>query len=59
MGGGYGINRGTGGASSLTTAIPAMKGVRVVPGLGKQMPGSPKHGKHYAGAKSDNKSRGH
>ncbi len=34
FGGGYGINRKTGGASTLTTAIPAMKGVTVKPGLG-------------------------
>lgn len=32
FGGGYGINRHTGGASTLTTAIPAMKGVTVKPG---------------------------
>jgi hypothetical protein len=51
MGGGYGINRNTGGASSLTTATPAMKNVRVSPGLGKQMPGSPKSGRHFQGAK--------
>ena len=51
FGGGYGINRNTGGAYSLTTAEPAMAGVSVHPGTGKQMPGSPKMGKHFQGAK--------
>jgi len=44
MGGGYGINRKTGGASSLPTSVPAYGSVTVRPGLGKQMPGSPKTG---------------
>jgi hypothetical protein len=52
---GYGINHKTGGAASLGTAVPAYRNVTVRPGLGKQMPGSPKHGKHYAGAKITNK----
>jgi hypothetical protein len=43
FGGGYGINRHTGGASTLTTAIPAMKGVARHPGT-NIMPGSPKTG---------------
>jgi hypothetical protein len=34
FGGGYGINRGTGGASSLGTAVPPLKNVRVSPGIG-------------------------
>jgi hypothetical protein len=33
MGGGYGINRKTGGASSLGTAVPPLKSVTVRPGL--------------------------
>ncbi len=31
-GGGYGLNKKTGGASSLTTAVPAYGNVRVTPG---------------------------
>jgi hypothetical protein len=44
FGGGYGINRNTGGASSLPTSVPAYGSVRITPGLNKQMPGSPKSG---------------
>ena len=55
LGGGYGINRGLGAASHLGAAVPPMKNVRVTPGLNKQMPGSPKHGKHFQGAKISNK----
>lgn len=44
MGGGYGINRKTGGASSLPTAVPPYGRVSVHPGLGKITPGSPKTG---------------
>ena len=51
LGNGYGINRNVSGGSALTTAEPAMAGVSVHPGLGKQMPGSPKMGKHFQGAK--------
>jgi hypothetical protein len=50
FGGGYGINRKVGGASALTTAEPAMKGVTVKPGCGKQMQGGTKM-KHFQGAK--------
>ena len=51
MGNGFGINRGTSGASSLTTATPAMKNVTVRPGLGKPIAGGAKHGRHFQGAK--------
>lgn len=44
FGGGYGINRGVGGASTLGVALPPMKNVSVRPGLGKITPGSPKTG---------------
>lgn len=45
MGGGYGINRNLKAASHLGVACAphAGKGT-VTPGLGKQMPGSPKSG---------------
>jgi hypothetical protein len=58
LGGGYGCNRNTGGASSLSTAVPPYGRVSLHPGTGKQLPGSPKHGKHFQGAKITNKSRG-
>lgn len=55
-GGGYGLNRKTGGASSLPTAVPPYGNVTIRPGLGKQMPGSPKMGgKHFQGAKISKK----
>jgi hypothetical protein len=44
FGNGYGINRNLKGSSHLTTAIPPHSHVTVSPGLGKQMPGSPKTG---------------
>jgi hypothetical protein len=44
FGNGYGINRKTGGASSLSTAVPPYGRVTVNPGLGKITPGSPKTG---------------
>jgi hypothetical protein len=36
MGNGYGINRKTGGASSLPTAVPPYGSVKVNPGVGKK-----------------------
>ncbi len=50
FGGGYGINRHVGGANAHTVAKPAMKGVSRNPGT-HIMPGSPKSGKHFQGAK--------
>ena len=44
LGGGYGINRNVAPDNVLTVAQPAMKGVRVNPGLGIITPGSPKTG---------------
>jgi hypothetical protein len=36
FGSGYGLNRKTGGASSLPTAVPPLKSVTVHPGVGKK-----------------------
>jgi len=52
FGGGYGLNRHTGGASSLTTAQPAMKGVRVSPGKVSASATGKTGKKHFSGAKS-------
>ena len=53
FGGGFGINRNTGGARSLSTAEPPLGNVRVSPGTGN--PGGkyskPSGQKHTAGAK--------
>jgi hypothetical protein len=52
MGGGYGINRKTGGASSLPTAVPPYGNVRVSPGSGHSRSAIGKSGKkHFSGAK--------
>jgi hypothetical protein len=53
FGNGYGINRGTGGASSLKTAVPPYGRVTLHPGLNKQMPGSPKSGYAKVSAKKN------
>jgi hypothetical protein len=53
FGGGYGINRKTGGAGSLGAAIPPLKSVQVRPGSGFSRADTGKSGKkHFAGAKS-------
>jgi hypothetical protein len=44
FGGGYGINRHTGGAASLPTAEPPLAHISVKPGPGIITPGSPKTG---------------
>jgi hypothetical protein len=54
MGGGYGINRSLKAESHLGTAVPPHAGGgTVVPGLRKQMPGSPKTGYSRPKAKSN------
>jgi hypothetical protein len=55
LGGGYGINRGLKASSHLSAAVPPYANTRLSPGTGKQLPGSPKHGKHYQWAKISNK----
>lgn len=52
LGGGYGINRHTGGASSLPTAVPPYGSVKVRPGSGFSRADTGKSGnKHFSGAK--------
>lgn len=52
FGGGYGINRGTGGSRSLATAVPPYGHVTVKPGSGHSRSAIGKSGnKHFQGAK--------
>ena len=52
MGNGFGINRKTGGSSSLSTAVPPYGNTRVSPGSGHSRSAIGKSGKkHFAGAK--------
>jgi len=52
FGGGYGINRNTGGANSLTTAEPPLGNVTVRPGSGYSRSATGHSGnKHFQGAK--------
>ena len=54
LGGGYGINRNLKAESHLGTAVPPHAGGgTVVPGLRKQMPGSPKSGYAKVSAKKN------
>lgn len=56
FGGGYGINRRTGGKSSLPTAVPPYGGVHVRPGSGYSRSDTGKSGKkHFQGAKISKK----
>ena len=50
FGNGFGINRSLKGASHLPAAVPPYGNTKIHPGLGKQMPGSPKsgHGKVHS-----------
>lgn len=53
FGGGYGLNRHTGGAGSLGTAVPPLKSVHVKPGSNVSARQLGKTGKsHFSGAKS-------
>jgi hypothetical protein len=52
FGGGYGINRNTGGSRSLSTAVPPYGRVSVKPGCGYSRADIGQSGKkHFAGAK--------
>jgi hypothetical protein len=52
FGGGFGINRGTGGSRSLPTAVPPYGHVTVRPGSGFSRSDTGKTGKkHFSGAK--------
>jgi hypothetical protein len=52
FGGGFGINRNTGGARSLTTAEPPLGNVTVKPGSGYSRKDTGHSGsKHFSGAK--------
>ena len=51
FGGGYGINRNTGGARSLPTAEPPMASVHVRPGDHSRADTGKSGKKHFAGAK--------
>lgn len=52
FGGGYGINRNTGGARSLPTAVPPLGHVTVKPGSGYSRSATGHSGaKHFSGAK--------
>jgi len=52
FGGGYGINRNTGGSRSLPTAVPPLANVTVRPGSGYSRKDIGQSGKsHFSGAK--------